>query len=154
MKMLRQIACMNTWPVLGFVLTCLTAAHVGSAAAAPSAATYFPPPESTGGWRMLTNAEAIRRDGGMDPAKLDMLKEWLLKSDDRTFAAVIIRHGHIVLEVERGNSAKTDARRVASVSKAVCATVLAIASEQSRTGPAPRRMTFDDPVFKDRKSVV
>ena len=43
-----------------------------------------------------------------------------------------------MLEVERGNSAKTDARRVASVSKAVCATVLAIASERSRQGRTPR----------------
>jgi CubicO group peptidase (beta-lactamase class C family) len=36
---------------------------------------------------------------------------------------------------------------VASVSKAVCATVLAIASERSRRGLTPRRMTFDDPAF-------
>jgi hypothetical protein len=52
-----------------------------------------------------------------------------LKSDDRDFPAVVIRHSYIVLQVERGNSAATDSRRVASVSKAVCATVLAIASE-------------------------
>ena len=52
-----------------------------------------------------------------------------------------------MLEVERGNSAKTDARRVASVSKAVCATVLAIASERSQQGKTPRKMTFDDPAF-------
>jgi len=51
------------------------------------------------------------------------------------------------LEVERGNSAKTDSRRVASVSKAVCATVLAIASEQSQKGLTPRKMKFDDPAF-------
>jgi len=60
------------------------------------------------------------------------LKQWLLQSDKRNFAAVVIRHGYVVLEVERGNSARTDSRRVASVSKAVCATVLAIASEQSQ----------------------
>ena len=46
-----------------------------------------------------------------------------------------------------GNSAKTDARRVASVSKAVCATVLGIAAERSRQGLTPRKMTFDDPAF-------
>ncbi|HEY3391280.1 MAG TPA: serine hydrolase, partial [Lacipirellulaceae bacterium] len=55
--------------------------------------------------------------------------------------------GHIVLEVERGNSAKTDSRRVASVSKAICATVLAVAAEQSQQGRTPRRMTFDDLAF-------
>ena len=111
------------------------------------AEAYFPPPESAGGWRVLTNAEDIRLLAGMDPEKLAALKEWLLQSDDRNFAAVVIRRGYIVLEVERGNSAKTDSRRVASVSKAVCATVLAIASEQSQHGLTPRKMKFDDPAF-------
>lgn len=82
----------------------------------------------------------------MDPDKLADVKQWLLDSDKRNFAAVVIRHGYIVLEVERGNSAATDSRRVASVSKAVCATVLAIASE--RSGKGKRKMTFDDPAFQ------
>ncbi len=109
---------------------------------------YFPPPESKGGWRKLESRDQVRQIGEMDPAKVDELRDWLLASDDREFAAVVIRHGWIVLEVERGNSAKTDARRVASVSKAVCATVLAIASEQSQRGTLPRKMTFDDRAFQ------
>jgi CubicO group peptidase (beta-lactamase class C family) len=108
---------------------------------------YFPPPESEGGWRKLGDPDDIRRLGGMDPAKLGELKEWLLESDKRGFAAVVIRNGYIVLEVERGNSSKTDSRRVASVSKAICATVLAIASEQSQQGKTPKKMSFDDPAF-------
>lgn len=83
----------------------------------------------------------------MDPEKLDELRDWLWSSDDRDFAAVVIRHGYVALEVERGRSAKTDTGRVASVSKAICATVLAIASERSVRGLTPRRMTFDDPAF-------
>ena len=106
------------------------------------ARVYFPPPESKGGWRKLDNPDDIRRLAGMDPDKLAELKQWLLESDNRNFAADVIRHGYIVLEVERGNSAKTDSRRVASVSKAVCATVLAIASERSQHGQTPRKMTF------------
>lgn len=109
--------------------------------------SYFPPPESQGGWRTLNNPEDIRRLGGMDVGKLKELREWLLKSDKRNFAAVVIRHGYVVLEVERGNSAKTDARRVASVSKAICATVLAIASEQSQQGKTRKKMSFDDRAF-------
>lgn len=108
---------------------------------------YFPPPESQGGWREVEGPEGIRRWGGMDPEKLAGLRQWLLESDSRNFAATVIRHGWIVLEVERGNNARTDSRRVASVSKAVCATVLAIASEQSRQGLTPRRMKFEDPAF-------
>ncbi len=109
---------------------------------------YFPPPESQGGWRKLDTPDEIRKVAGVDPAKLDELKQWLLQSDKRNFAAVVIRRGYIVLEAERGNSAKTDSRRVASVSKAVCATVLAIASEQSQQGLTPKKMTFDDPAFQ------
>lgn len=108
---------------------------------------YFPPPESKGGWRKLDNPGDIRRLAGMDPGKLGELKQWLMQSDKRNFAAVVIRNGYIVLEVERGNSSKTDARRVASVSKAICATVLAIASEQSQQGKTPHKMSFDDPAF-------
>jgi len=108
---------------------------------------YFPPPESKGGWRKLDKPEDVRRVTGLNPDRLADLKKWLLKSDNRGFAAVLIRRGYIALEVERGNSAKTDSRRVASVSKAVCATVLAIASGQSQQGLTPRKMTFDDLAF-------
>ena len=109
---------------------------------------YFPPPESQGGWRKLEKPNGIRRIAGMDPDRLSELKDWLMQSDKRNFAAVVIRNGYIVLEVERGNSAKTDSRRVASVSKAICATVLAIASEQSQKGNTSRKMSFDDPAFE------
>jgi len=114
---------------------------------AQESASYFPPPESRGGWRAMERDEDIRAVAGMNPAKLAELKQWLLDSDKRNFAAVVIRRGHVVLEVERGNSSKTDSRRVASVSKAICATVLAIASEQSRRGLTPRKMKFDDRAF-------
>ncbi|MCA9049639.1 MAG: beta-lactamase family protein [Planctomycetaceae bacterium] len=91
--------------------------------------------------------DEIETIGGMDKTKIAELRQWLLNSDNRPFAAVVIRHGTIILQVERGNSAATDARRVASVSKAVCAAVLAIASERSQHGQTPRRMTFDDRAF-------
>jgi CubicO group peptidase (beta-lactamase class C family) len=108
---------------------------------------YFPPPESKGGWRTLSAPEELRAKAGMDPAKLEALREWLLKSDDRPFAAVVIRRGYVVLEVERGRDARTDTARVASVSKAICATVLAVASDWSRQGRTPRKMSFDDSAF-------
>ena len=142
---------MNTLRILPMLVAQLVTALAlaGETGSQPpaSAADYFPPPESKGGWRRLTKPEDLRALGGVDPAKLETLREWLLQSDNRDFAAVVIRRGYLVLEVERGNSAKTDARRVASVSKAICATVLAIASEQSQQGKTPRRMTFDDPAF-------
>jgi CubicO group peptidase (beta-lactamase class C family) len=107
----------------------------------------FPPPESKGGWPKLDKPEDIRALAGMDPDKLAELKRWLLQTDTRNFASVVVRNGYIVLEVERGNSSKTATGNIKSCAKAVCATVLAIASEESRRGRTPRRMTFDDPAF-------
>src|SRR5262245_41965036 len=129
------------------ILASVSIAIVAVSASFAADSDYFPPPESQGGWRKLEKPEEISNLGGMDAVKLAGLTEWLLKSDDRDFAAVVIRHGYIVLEVERGNSSKTDARRVASVSKAICATVLAIASDQSQRGLTPRKMKFEDPAF-------
>lgn len=108
---------------------------------------YFPPPESRGGWRQVETDAEMETIGGMDPDQMRELRQWLLDSDDRPFAAVVIRRGTVVLQVERDKSAVTDTGRIASVSKAICATVLAIASERSRQGKTPRSMTFDDPAF-------
>src|SRR5687767_8255570 len=118
-----------------------------SAAAALADDLYFPPPESQGGWRTLDDDDAIRSQADMDPQRLNELRGWLLASDDRDFAAVVIRRGYIVLQVERGNSAVTDTGNVKSCAKAICATVLAIASEESQRGRTPRKMKFDDPAF-------
>ncbi|MCP5117682.1 MAG: hypothetical protein GY953_43220, partial [bacterium] len=97
--------------------------------------SYFPPPESEGGWRKLETPDDIRRLAGVDPVKLAELEQWLLRSDKRgrDFSAVVIRRGHIVLEVEKGINAKTGLGRggIASCAKAILATSLAIASQQS-----------------------
>ena len=108
---------------------------------------YLPPPESQGGWRKLENPEDIRRIAGMDPAKLEELSHWFLQSDDRPFNAIVIRHGYVVLDVSRGTNPATSVGDVKSCAKAICATVLAIASEESQHGRTPRKMTFDDPAF-------
>jgi CubicO group peptidase (beta-lactamase class C family) len=139
MTLLRALAFVCAVAAAGFVC--------GAFPEDAGAIAYFPPPESRGGWRMVENESEVETAGGMDKAKVAELREWLLKSDNRPFAAVVIRRGTVVLQVERGNSAVTDARRVASVAKAVCATVLAIASEQSQQGRTPRMMRFEDKAF-------
>lgn len=131
--------------VLLVVLICV---HLRLSAAIGAGADYFPPPESQAGWRVLDDDDDIRRLAGMDPQKLEELEGWLRQSDQRDFAAVVIRNGYIVLEVERGNSSVTDTGNIKSCAKAICATVLAIASERSQRGLTPRRMTFDDRAFE------
>ncbi len=133
------------------VVACLalvaTACAGGNELPTSNQSGYFPPPESQGGWRKLESPDDIRRLAGMDPAKLGDLKQWLLQFDDRPFGAVVIRNGYIVLEVERDHSSITNTGDVKSCAKAICATVLAIASEESQQGKTPRRMTFDDSAF-------
>ncbi len=117
-------------------------------AASDTATNYFPPPESQGGWRAVETPDEIETIAEMDKAKIEDLRQWLLTSDDRPFAAVVIRRGTIALQVERGNSAVSDTRNVKSCAKAICATVLAIAAEQSQSGRTPRRMALDDKAFE------
>jgi len=112
---------------------------------------YFPPPKSKGGWRKLTDSEQIRALVGMDPDKLNGFRSWLLgpSSGGHEFAAVVIRRGYVVLEVEKDlrSDSFPDRVGVASCAKAICATVLAIASEESQKGNMPKKMTFDDRAF-------
>ena len=127
-------------------ITSRKAADTPPAAARPTTGN-FPPPESQGGWPMVETRDEIEAIAEMDKAKIDDLRAWLLKSDDRPFAAVVIRRGAIVLQVERGNTAVGDTRNIKSCAKAICATVLAIASEESQHGRTPRRMAFADKAF-------
>ncbi|MCA9037816.1 MAG: serine hydrolase, partial [Planctomycetaceae bacterium] len=144
-----QFAGASDDPEFYAALKTLAKGTVASPSSKPAAraTTYFPPAESQGGWRSVENDDEIEIVGGMDKQKIAALRQWLMASDHRPFAAVVIRHGTIVLQVERGNSAVTDSRRVASVSKAICSTVLAIASERSQQGLTPGKMTFDDKAF-------
>ena len=37
--------------------------------------TYTPPPESAGGWRTTKTPEEVRSLGGMDPDKLNLIRD-------------------------------------------------------------------------------
>ena len=100
-----------------------------------------------GGLRKLDDPESIRRLAGMDPDRLTELREWLRQSDRETSPRSSSGGGTSSWK-RRGATARCRIpRRVASCSKAIRATVLSIASEQSRRGRTPRRMTFDDRAF-------
>jgi hypothetical protein len=62
-------------PVYYTALRELTASRDKEPAVAVDARDYFPPPESQGGWRKLEKPDDIRRLAGMNPAKLDELRE-------------------------------------------------------------------------------
>jgi len=50
----------------------------------PASAAYFPPPESRGGWRWLTEPREIRARAGIDvgPLELEFRRQQLLYGGD------------------------------------------------------------------------
>ncbi len=65
----------------------------------PADRTYYPPPESKGGWRYLVDADEVRTRAGMDAARLDRIlqNQDLLYGED-SFAITVIRNGYLVRE--------------------------------------------------------
>jgi CubicO group peptidase (beta-lactamase class C family) len=59
---------------------------------------YAPPPESAGGWRTTKNPAEVRSLAGMDPDKLDLIREKQLGLFAGPWQIVIIRHGYLVAE--------------------------------------------------------
>lgn len=59
---------------------------------------YFPPPESAGGWRTLKTAAEVRSLAGMDPEKLDLIRDKFLGLFAGPWQIVVIRHGYLVAE--------------------------------------------------------
>jgi CubicO group peptidase (beta-lactamase class C family) len=60
--------------------------------------TYYPPPESAGGWRWCRTPEEVRSRAGMDPDKLDLIRDKQLQLFAGPWQIVIIRHGYLVAE--------------------------------------------------------
>lgn len=59
---------------------------------------YYPPPESKGGWRRLSDPEEIRIKAGMDPDKVKAILRYHELVFPGCSAIVVIRHGYLVGE--------------------------------------------------------
>jgi len=59
---------------------------------------YTPPPESAGGWRWCKTPEEIRSLAGMDPDKLELIKQEQLQLFAGPWQIVIIHKGYLVAE--------------------------------------------------------
>lgn len=67
-------------------------------------ALYFPPPDTQGGWRTIRQSDEIRRQTGIDIARLDAAFQYVQTTSQHGGLAVV-RHGHLVYEkyFGRGN---------------------------------------------------
>jgi CubicO group peptidase (beta-lactamase class C family) len=60
--------------------------------------SYTPPPESAGGWRWCKTPEEVRSHTGMDPDKLELIKQRQLQLFAGPWQIIIIRKGYLVAE--------------------------------------------------------
>ncbi len=95
----------------------LVAALLLAIAGAISAADYFPPPDSEGGWRTLTAAEEIREKAGID---LDRLEKAYTVTERSTpnGGLLVVRRGYLVFEKYFGRASRNANPDMASTGKA------------------------------------
>ncbi len=59
--------------------------------------TYFPPPDSMGGWRTLNDAKKIKKVTGVDKALLDSAFEYI-RTTTKNGGLLVVRHGYLIYE--------------------------------------------------------
>ncbi|QOV91841.1 serine hydrolase domain-containing protein [Humisphaera borealis] len=78
---------------------------------------YFPPPDSEGGWRTLSDAADIRKIAGMDLVRLDQAYA-LTERSTPNGGLVVVRHGYLVYEKYFGRAHRNANPDMASTGKA------------------------------------
>jgi CubicO group peptidase (beta-lactamase class C family) len=95
---------------------CLPLTSISAGAKGPKA-DYFPPPDSKGGWRTLTDAASIRKLAGMDLARLDQAYEFTQRCSQNG-GLLVVRHGYLVYEKYYGRAQRNVSPDMASTGKA------------------------------------
>jgi CubicO group peptidase (beta-lactamase class C family) len=85
---------------------------------ASTAADYFPPPDTQGGWRTLNDAKSIREIAGMDLARLDQAYQAVERSPVPNGGLLVVRHGYLVYEKYFGKARRNVNPDMASTGKA------------------------------------
>ncbi len=88
-------------------------------------ATYFPPPDSQGGWRTLKDAEEIRRVAGMDVTKLDEAFD-VAAASTKNGGVLVVRHGWLVYEKYFGRGHREATPNLASCGKSFTSVAVGI----------------------------
>ena len=112
--------------------------------------TYYPPPESEGGWRYTREVEQVRALAGMDPEKLDLVRqkqEFLYGGD--SWAIGIIRHGYLVREFYTFNVLIPTRFDIWSGTKSFTGTAWGLLLEDSCQDRLPngRHVDLDSPAY-------
>ena len=97
-----------------------------------SAQTYFPPPDTAGGWRTLTGAAAIRKMAGMDLNRLDGAFTYAIRTSAHG-GLLVARHGHLVYEKYFGQGHRDAHPDMASIGKAYTSIACGIVLHEKRS---------------------
>jgi CubicO group peptidase (beta-lactamase class C family) len=92
---------------------------------------YFPPPDSDGGWRTLTDAASIRKLAGIDAGRLDQAFQFIQETSQHG-GLVVVRHGYLVYEKYFGKGNREAHPDMASIGKAFTSISCAILLEEKR----------------------
>ena len=106
--------------------------------------SYFPVPESQGGWRYLNGPEEIRTAAGMEPRKLELFcrnHEFVYGGD--SWSVAIIRHGWLVKEIQTFNVANHSRFDIWSGTKSFTGTAWGLLLDDSRNGKLPPEKAVD-----------
>jgi CubicO group peptidase (beta-lactamase class C family) len=92
-------------------------------------AQYFPPPDTTGGWRTLKNPAEIRRKTGLDIKKLDEAFEYI-KGSSQHGGLLVVRHGWLVYERYFGRANREATPNTASCGKSFTSIAMGILMQE------------------------
>ncbi len=98
-----------------WVLLSLSSLFLGVATA--RADDYFPPPDTEGGWRTITDPAKVLETTGVDVAKLDQAFEYVSRSSQHG-GLLVVRHGYLIYEKYYGKGNREAIPTMASVGKA------------------------------------
>src|SRR5438105_3030231 len=105
--------------VLAFVFLPLlcSASNAAERELAKVTSTYFPPPDSAGGWRTATNAAQIRELAGMDLPRLERAGDFTQRCTQNG-GLLVARNGRLVFEKYFGRASRNANPDMASTGKA------------------------------------
>jgi CubicO group peptidase (beta-lactamase class C family) len=113
---------------------------------ADQAFTYYPPPESRGGWRTLDDPTQARAVAGIDVAALRPARDW-----NRQFgvpsSVVIIRRGYLVAEWHENGAGPETCFNIHSCTKSLTGTAYGILFDEARRGRIARAVDLDTPAY-------
>ena len=110
----------------------------------PSTRSYFPPPESRGGWRYLTGADEVRSTAGIHPELLDRALQYHANLyGSESYGIAVIRRGFLVREQYTFNVLPHTRFDIWSGTKSFTGTAWGILFEDSRQGKLPHGLQID-----------